>query len=92
MAAPLIGVTPMYALCFFGYGIGQKIFCNENSYKNLDLVAIGLAGATSGLFTTPILAPLERCKVVLQVQGATGGNKFKGPYDVMKHLYLLLLF
>jgi len=28
MAAPLIGVTPMYALCFFGYGLGQKLQVN----------------------------------------------------------------
>lgn len=88
MAAPLYGVTPMYALCFFGYGIGQKIFCNDDSFKNLRLLDIGLAGATSGVFTTPILAPLERVKCVLQVQGnIEGGQKFKGPGDVARHLY-----
>ena len=87
MAAPLTGVTPMYALCFFGYGIGQKIFCSEDSYKNLKLTEIGLAGATSGVFTTPILAPLERCKCLLQVQGhSEGGIKYKGPMDVYRHL------
>jgi len=87
MAAPLTGVTPMYALCFFGYAIGQKIFCDENSFKDLKLVDIGLAGATSGLFTTPILAPLERLKCVLQVQGnKEGGIKFKGPSEVALHL------
>jgi len=25
MAAPLVGVTPMYAICFLGYGIGQDL-------------------------------------------------------------------
>ena len=25
MAAPLIGVTPMYAVCFLGFGIGVKL-------------------------------------------------------------------
>jgi len=25
MLAPLLGVTPMYAVCFFGYGIGQEL-------------------------------------------------------------------
>ena len=25
MAAPLLGVTPMYAICFFGYGVGQQL-------------------------------------------------------------------
>jgi solute carrier family 25 carnitine/acylcarnitine transporter 20/29 len=85
MSAPLAGVTPMYALCFFGYGVGQKIFCNENSFADLDLVRIGLAGATSGIFTTPILAPGERAKCVLQVQGP--GGPHKGPVDVWKALY-----
>ena len=25
MAAPLIGVTPMYAVCFLGFGIGKSL-------------------------------------------------------------------
>ena len=82
MVAPLTGVTPMYSLCFFGYGIGKKIFCRENSFRDLELTRIGLAGATSGIFTTPILAPLERLKCILQVQNAhppkPGEVRFKG--------------
>jgi len=88
MGAPLTGVTPMYALCFFGYGLGQKLFCDENSFKDLKLFDIGLAGAASGLFTTPILAPLERVKCCLQVQAAQeGGTKFKGPMECGKFLF-----
>jgi len=69
MLAPLMGVTPMYSLCFLGYDLGKWIFTGPNTYRDLDLVPIGLAGATSGLFTTPILAPLERAKCILQIQG-----------------------
>jgi solute carrier family 25 carnitine/acylcarnitine transporter 20/29 len=88
MGAPLVGVTPMYALCFFGYGVGQKIFCRENSFRDLELLRIGLAGAVSGAFTTPILAPGERAKCVLQTQSnAPGAQTFKGPVEVWKHLY-----
>lgn len=90
MLAPLMGVTPMYSLCFFGYGIGKKIFCTDRSFKDLELGRIGLAGATSGIFTTPILAPLERLKCILQVQNATpakpGEVRFKGPWDLGKHI------
>jgi len=86
MAAPLTGVTPMYALCFYGYSIRQKLFCNEHSFKDLKLLDIGLAGATSGIFTTPILAPLERLKCVLQTQSPDAGQKFKGPMDLGRHL------
>lgn len=88
MGAPLAGVTPMYALCFFGYGVGQQIFCRENSFRDLELTRIGLAGAVSGAFTTPILAPGERAKCVLQTQHMfPEAKQFKGPMDVWKHLY-----
>merc|ERR1711974_491558 len=63
MLAPLTGVTPMYSLCFLGYEIGKNIFTEEKDYKELNLVRIGAAGATSGLFTTPILAPLDEQNV-----------------------------
>lgn len=25
MAAPVVGVTPMFAVCFLGFGIGKKL-------------------------------------------------------------------
>lgn len=89
MAAPLYGVTPMYALCFFGYGVGKKIFCDPDAFEDIKMVQIGLAGAFSALFTTPILAPGERLKCVLQVQGASnsGAPKYSGPMDVARALY-----
>mmetsp|Transcript_3777 Transcript_3777/g.4188 ORF Transcript_3777/g.4188 Transcript_3777/m.4188 type:complete len:309 (+) Transcript_3777:47-973(+) len=91
VTAPLLGVTPMYSLCFFGYGIGKSIFTTEDNFKNLDLLPIALAGATSGLFTTPILAPLERVKCILQTQTANlkPGEKprFKGVPDLGMHLW-----
>src|SRR5688572_19670810 len=91
MLAPLVGVTPMYALCFLGYGVGKQIFWTENTLRDLDLTRIGLAGATSGLFTTPILAPLERLKCVLQIQNAAAATdssiqKFAGPIPLAQHI------
>eukprot|EP01121_Diplochlamys_sp_Union-15-3_P005992 TRINITY_DN1637_c0_g1_i3.p1 TRINITY_DN1637_c0_g1~~TRINITY_DN1637_c0_g1_i3.p1 ORF type:complete len:220 (-),score=33.92 TRINITY_DN1637_c0_g1_i3:160-819(-) len=76
---------------FLVMGSVNKFFCDENSFKDLKLFRIAMAGATSGLFTTPILAPLERLKCVLQVQNAKlkAGEKakFQGPIDLGKHLY-----
>eukprot|EP01127_Copromyxa_protea_P005367 TRINITY_DN15306_c0_g1_i1.p1 TRINITY_DN15306_c0_g1~~TRINITY_DN15306_c0_g1_i1.p1 ORF type:complete len:316 (+),score=74.36 TRINITY_DN15306_c0_g1_i1:137-949(+) len=92
MVAPLLGVTPMYALCFLGYGIGKDIFFKEDTRTNLtgeNLFRIALAGATSGIFTTPILAPLERLKCLLQIQNANpdpNAQKFKGPIDLGRHI------
>ena len=31
MLAPLIGVTPMFAVCFYGYGVGKKLQQNHPS-------------------------------------------------------------
>eukprot|EP01062_Namystynia_karyoxenos_P004257 TRINITY_DN11502_c0_g1_i1.p1 TRINITY_DN11502_c0_g1~~TRINITY_DN11502_c0_g1_i1.p1 ORF type:complete len:332 (+),score=114.16 TRINITY_DN11502_c0_g1_i1:102-998(+) len=85
MGAPLAGVTPMYALCFLGYGYGKRMFCDADAFEKLKLQQIALAGATSAFFTTPILAPGERLKCVLQVQ--KDKSKFKGPVDLGKHVW-----
>eukprot|EP00124_Ichthyophonus_hoferi_P004315 Ihof_evm1s460 gene=Ihof_evmTU1s460 len=93
MLAPVMGVAPMYALCFFGYGVGKKIFCTENTFEDLsnkNVLRIAAAGATSGIFTTPILAPGERIKCLLQTQKmnpATGQMRYKGPMDCAKNIY-----
>jgi solute carrier family 25 carnitine/acylcarnitine transporter 20/29 len=93
MMAPLLTCTPMYSFCFFGYSVGKAIFTTPENYQNLgpmDLVKIGLAGATSGLFTTPILAPMERVKCILQIQNMhppkEGELRFKGSKDLFFHL------
>ena len=57
MAAPLGGVAPMYALCFLGYGIGKNLFCDNDAFEKGKWTQIGLAGAFSSFFTTPILGP-----------------------------------
>jgi len=82
----------MYAVCFLGYGIGKNIFFKEDTATNLsaeNLFRISLAGATSGFFTTPILAPLERLKCQLQIQNANpdpNAVKFQGPRDLARHI------
>jgi len=93
MMAPLVTYTPMYALCFFGYSVGKDIFTTPETYKNLNFnnaMKIGLAGATSGFFTTPILAPVERVKCIMQIQNMNppkpGEIRFKGTSDLALHI------
>lgn len=89
IAAPLAGVTPMYALCFLGYGLGKTQFGVDQTmlqrmdYSDIPLVAC--AGITSAIFTTPILAPGERLKCVLQVQPKESAIKTTG--DAARHVY-----
>ena len=83
----LAGVTPMYALCFLGYGVGKNVWCDEDAYtaEQQKLFQIAMAGATSAVFTTPILGPGERIKC-LQQTDKTG--KFSGDaIATIKHIW-----
>ena len=66
MSAPLMGVTPMFAVCFFGFGIGKRLQ-QKTPDEKLTAVQLFNAGMLSGVFTTAIMAPGERIKCLLQV-------------------------
>lgn len=92
MSAPLAGVTPIFAVCFWAYDAAKQGFrkvYNLQSDSQLNLNQIGIAGALSAVPTTAIMAPGERIKCILQVQQVdpvTGKKQFAGPGDVVKHL------
>jgi solute carrier family 25 (mitochondrial carnitine/acylcarnitine transporter), member 20/29 len=89
MTAPLVGVTPIFAVCFWGYDLGKqwmKSIRGVATDKELSLVDIGIAGGFSAVPTTAIMAPGERIKCVMQVEPA-GSERFKGgASDVVKHI------
>ncbi|XP_007088546.1 mitochondrial carnitine/acylcarnitine carrier protein [Panthera pardus] len=86
MAAPIIGVTPMFAVCFFGFGLGKKLQqkCPEDVLSYPQIFA---AGMLSGVFTTGIMTPGERIKCLLQIQASSGETKYTGALDCAKKLY-----
>lgn len=88
MAAPLAGVTPMYALCFFGYNFGQQMFGVDSAMlKRMDVADIprvAAAGAVSACFTTPILAPGERIKCFIQ---ANASQTKSSTTSIVKEMY-----
>lgn len=89
MAAPLTGVTPMFAVCFLGFGVGKKLQ-QKHPEDDLTLPQLFAAGMLSGVFTTAIMAPGERIKCLLQVQQASADSskaRFAGPVDCAKQLY-----
>ncbi|XP_016113388.1 mitochondrial carnitine/acylcarnitine carrier protein isoform X2 [Sinocyclocheilus grahami] len=86
MAAPIIGVTPMFAICFFGFGLGKKLQ-QKTPNDVLTYPQLFAAGMLSGVFTTAIMAPGERIKCLLQIQAASGQVKYAGPMDCAKQLY-----
>ncbi|NXF56351.1 MCAT protein, partial [Oceanites oceanicus] len=86
MAAPIIGVTPMFAVCFFGFGLGKRLQ-QRTPDDILTYPQLFAAGMLSGVFTTVIMAPGERIKCLLQIQAATGETKYSGSLDCAKQLY-----
>ncbi|GIX74460.1 hypothetical protein CEXT_578471 [Caerostris extrusa] len=89
MAAPITGVTPMFAVCFFGFGVGKRLQ-QKHPEEQLTLIQLFNAGMLSGVFTTAIMTPGERIKCLLQVQQAASAGveaKYAGPVDCVKKLY-----
>ncbi|KAF5010909.1 hypothetical protein FDECE_2937 [Fusarium decemcellulare] len=94
VSAPLVGVTPMFAVSFWGYDLGKQIVrgVSEVPAEGLTIAQISAAGFLSAIPMTAITAPFERIKVILQVQGqkqlAPGEKpKYNGGVDVVRQLY-----
>ncbi|ORY66652.1 mitochondrial carrier domain-containing protein [Leucosporidium creatinivorum] len=90
MGPPLAGVTPMFAVSFWGYAMGKKIvysFTPERTSPTLTNAELAFAGFFSAVPTTLVAAPVERVKVLLQMQGQGGEQLYKGPLDAVKKLY-----
>ncbi|KAI1817527.1 mitochondrial carrier domain-containing protein [Poronia punctata] len=93
VSAPLVGVTPMFAVSFWGYDLGKQIVTSISppSPAGLSIAQISAAGFFSAIPMTAITAPFERVKVILQVQGQRlkpgEEPKYKGGVDVVRQLY-----
>jgi len=91
MVPPLLGVTPIFAVSFWAYDVSKSLILavtpNRTS-PNLSTAELATAGFLSAIPTTLITAPVERAKVILQVQGQGGaGPQYNGVLDVMRGLY-----
>ncbi|EDO41788.1 predicted protein [Nematostella vectensis] len=87
MAAPITGVTPIFAICFWGFNMGKKLQMKDPNADPTYLQIMN-AGAFAGVCTTAIMAPGERIKCLLQIQQASGAEKkYKGPIDCARQIY-----
>jgi solute carrier family 25 carnitine/acylcarnitine transporter 20/29 len=90
VSAPLIASTPIYAISFWGYDIGQRavrVF-KKDKIAPLNITEICIAGGLSALPTTAVMAPTERIKCLLQVQShAAGKPQYSGMTDCALQVY-----
>ena len=90
VSAPIVAVSPVYALSFWGYDVGQLIVKAFKSDKEapLNLGDIAIAGGLSAFPATAIMAPTERIKCLLQVQSHVGGKpQYSGMMDCALQVY-----
>ncbi|KAI0734488.1 mitochondrial carrier [Fomitopsis betulina] len=88
---PLLGVTPIFAISFWAYDMSKALILAatpNRADQTLSIPELAAAGFLSAIPTTLVTAPVERAKVLLQVQGqGHGGPQYTGVFDVVKHLY-----
>ncbi|BEI85972.1 hypothetical protein CcaverHIS002_0602590 [Cutaneotrichosporon cavernicola] len=90
ISPPLLGVTPLFAVSFWGYDVGKRIVyaaTPNRKDQHLTIPELAFAGFFSAIPATVVAAPAERIKVLLQVQGQGGKPAYTGPLDVVKKLY-----
>ncbi|OCF60139.1 solute carrier family 25 (mitochondrial carnitine/acylcarnitine transporter), member 20/29 [Kwoniella mangroviensis CBS 10435] len=87
---PILGVTPIFAISFWGYDLGKRIVYSltpNRTSQTLSISELAFAGGFSAIPATLVAAPAERVKVLLQVQGQGGSSLYTGPIDVVRKLY-----
>lgn len=76
---PLLGVTPMFAVSFWGYDMGKRLVlsCSGTAPENFTIAQISTAGFFSAIPTTAVAAPFERVKVMMQIQSGEKSSMAK---------------
>ncbi|KAI4173537.1 MAG: hypothetical protein LQ343_002875 [Gyalolechia ehrenbergii] len=96
VSAPLVGVTPMFAVSFWGFDVGKSLVRTFSPATTpntpFTIAQISTAGFFSAIPMTLITAPFERVKVLLQIQGQKTlppgqKPKYANGIDVVRQLY-----
>lgn len=97
VSAPIVAVTPMFAISFWGYDMGKRIVdltSSTSQQQKLSMTQLCIAGGISAIPSTVIMAPSERLKCLLQVEaneaeklGKNYKPKYTGLLDCAKQVY-----
>lgn len=98
VSAPLVAISPMFAVSFWGYDMGKRIVQSvdekwiQKKGGDVEVTTVAypftipqlcLAGGISALPTTLIMAPSERLKCLLQIHP----ERYSGLLDCAKKVY-----
>ncbi|XP_039479115.1 mitochondrial magnesium exporter 1 [Drosophila santomea] len=87
ISAPLVGVTPIYAVDFAVYAAGKRLFQTDDHIR-LTYPQIFAAGALAGVCSALVTVPTDRIKVLLQTQTVSNGPLlYNGTIDTAAKLY-----
>jgi solute carrier family 25 (mitochondrial carnitine/acylcarnitine transporter), member 20/29 len=79
VAAPLMAVTPAFAVSFWSYDLARKTirnFGNIPDGQDLTIAHVAIAGAWSGLPLAIIFGPTDRIKCLMQVDNSRKYHNF----------------
>ncbi|KAL3907956.1 MAG: hypothetical protein SGARI_003289 [Bacillariaceae sp.] len=87
VAAPLLAVTPAFAVSFWAYDLAGKAIrktANIPDTQELSSTQVALAGAWSGVPLAFVLGPTDRIKCLMQVDSS---GKYRGFTDCLLKTY-----
>jgi solute carrier family 25 carnitine/acylcarnitine transporter 20/29 len=93
VSAPLLAITPQFAISFLSYDLGKKLaryMHRDGDEIPSSLVDICVASAFSAIPTSLITAPSERLKCLLQIDAnkvGKGKAKYAGLFDCTRQIY-----
>eukprot|EP00040_Diaphanoeca_grandis_P029430 m.172466 g.172466 ORF g.172466 m.172466 type:complete len:290 (+) comp31685_c11_seq1:98-967(+) len=87
MAAPLAGIAPIFAVYFWGFGMGKNYAVQLGGPLvkpdgSISTLGIMFGGGFSAIPGTVLMVPGDRIKVMLQATGST----LKGPVEAFKKI------
>lgn len=87
---PLIGVGACVSVQFYAFHEARRQLLQRFSdpgQKDLSLKQFYLAGAFAGVVNTPITAPVEQLRIIMQTQPSGANKVYNGPRDALKKIY-----
>ncbi|VEU19835.1 DEKNAAC100225 [Brettanomyces naardenensis] len=85
--APLFGVGACVSIQFYGYYEARRqILKYRPTQKDLTLPQFYVAGAFAGIVNTPVTAPVEQIRILLQLQTDNNNKLYKGPKEAVQKI------